>query len=57
MNEFQRWALAHPTAVGFVFAAIVGFGAYNAFRGGFAYAQLRQNVSDTAFSASEGLGG
>jgi hypothetical protein len=57
MNEFQRWSLAHPVLVGWVFGGIVGFGAYNAFRGGLAYAQLRQNVSDAAFSASEGLGG
>lgn len=52
-----EWLAKHPTAVGVAFALLAAGTAYNAFRGGIAFAQIRAELSDHARAASEALGG
>ena len=54
MEDFGRFLARHPGLVGAFFAAGAALAAWNAFRGGIAYARLR---ALTAEAANEALGG
>ncbi len=57
MEDVAKFLARHPVLVGLVFAALSGMGAYNVFRAGVTYADLRASVGDRAREASEALGG
>lgn len=53
----REWVIRHPYLTGAAFAALVGFGAFNAFRAGLAVGMMRVLDGDAARLASEALGG
>ncbi len=57
MGEIAEFAARHPVLIALAFAALGGFGAYNTFRAGATYADLRASVGEQARAASEALGG
>jgi hypothetical protein len=57
VENAAKYLARHPVLVGLAFAALSGMGAYNVFRAGVTYADLRAAVGDQARVASEALGG
>ena len=57
MDKTREFVVRHPVLIGLLFATLVGAGAYNSFRAGMTYAELRAAVGEQARAASESLGG
>lgn len=53
----RDWIIRHPYLIGAAFAALVGAGAFNAFRGGMVVGEMRATNSEAYRLASEALGG
>lgn len=57
MDKTREFLARHPVLVGVVFATLTGMCAYNAFRAGVTYAEIRRLAGEQARAASEALGG
>lgn len=57
MEKTGDFLVRHPALVAGVFAALAGVAAYNTFKAGMVYAQLRATAGEAARVASEALGG
>lgn len=56
-DALAEWLIRHPAAVGLAFALVAAVSAYDAYRAGLAFGQLRAELADHARAASEALGG
>lgn len=57
MHKLAELIARYPHAGGLVFAALAGFGGWNAYQAGMRAQAIRDIVGDSARAASEALGG
>ena len=57
MEKTRDYLVRHPVLVAGIFATFAALGAYDTFKAGMAYANMRTAAGNAAREASEALGG